>query len=301
MARAFTSGQYLTVASVPVTAVPLTLAAWVKPAAVAADQCFLALENSASNVNFFKLMYRGAGGGVSANHRSTASGGSEAFSSALSAGAMQHVCAVFETNSSRSAYMNGGAKGTNTAANSTPSSINLLSIGRANSNGTPEDFFVGDAAEFVIWGAALTDSEVAALGARVSPLLVRPAALLFYARLAGVAAPEPEVIGRRDLTVSGATLATHPALADPIAQWTPTGRHYVISGVTKDRAGLVLPACTVKLFRTSDDALTATTLSDASTGAFSFGGLNTVAYYVVAYKAGSPDVAGTTVNTLVGV
>lgn len=73
-----------------------------------------------------------------------------------------------------------------------------------------------------------------------------------------------------------------------------------IFGVTKDSTGAVLGSCTVTLFRTTDDLEIDKTISDAS-GNYEFrgagGGTN---YYVVAYKAGSPDVAGTTVNTLVG-
>jgi hypothetical protein len=80
----------------------------------------------------------------------------------------------------------------------------------------------------------------------------------------------------------------------------PTLRIY-ISGVTKDSTGAVLGSCVVHLFRTSGDLEIDMTTSDASTGAYSFSGVGLgETYYVVAYKAGSPDVAGTTVNTLIG-
>ena len=75
---------------------------------------------------------------------------------------------------------------------------------------------------------------------------------------------------------------------------------YKISGVTKDSVGSVLPNCIVKLYRTIDDQLVRTVISD-STGQYWFDvagdGLQ---YYVKAYLAGNPDVAGTTFNTLVG-
>jgi hypothetical protein len=74
----------------------------------------------------------------------------------------------------------------------------------------------------------------------------------------------------------------------------------LIFGVTKDSAGAVLASCTVSLYRTLDDMLFEKVISDGSGNyAFSAIGLSEQ-YYVVAYKAGSPDVAGTTVNTLVG-
>jgi hypothetical protein len=74
-----------------------------------------------------------------------------------------------------------------------------------------------------------------------------------------------------------------------------------IAGVTKDctHGNVPLANCVVHLFRTSDDVKVATTVSDAG-GNYSFSLIedgNT--YYAVAYKAGSPDLAGTTVNTLV--
>lgn len=74
-----------------------------------------------------------------------------------------------------------------------------------------------------------------------------------------------------------------------------------LSGVTKDSAGAVLGSCVVELFNTQADRSIAKTTSDPTTGAYSFQILVGGPFYVVAYKAGLPDVAGTTVNTLIGV
>jgi len=75
----------------------------------------------------------------------------------------------------------------------------------------------------------------------------------------------------------------------------------LINGITKDKNGTVVVSATVKLYRTLTDQMMETTVSNATTGAFSFGmvGLSQ-AYYVVAYKVGAPDLAGTTLNTLTG-
>jgi hypothetical protein len=74
-----------------------------------------------------------------------------------------------------------------------------------------------------------------------------------------------------------------------------------IAGVTRDQYGSAIVSCTVKLFKTSDDSLVSQIVSDATTGEYL---LSTPYYpdthYVVAYKAGSPDIAGATVNTLIG-
>jgi hypothetical protein len=74
---------------------------------------------------------------------------------------------------------------------------------------------------------------------------------------------------------------------------------YAIRGVTKDSAGAVLGNCVVQLFKTDDDAFLGQTTSDAN-GAYVLYASPTIQHYLVAYLAGSPDVSGTTVNTVVG-
>ena len=75
-----------------------------------------------------------------------------------------------------------------------------------------------------------------------------------------------------------------------------------ISGVTRDNTGAILGGCAVEIFRTQDDVKFDNTTSDAVTGVYIFNAaVLGDQYYAVAYKAGSPDVAGTTVNTIVGV
>lgn len=73
-----------------------------------------------------------------------------------------------------------------------------------------------------------------------------------------------------------------------------------ITGITRDSNGSALGACTVKLFRTSTDELVSRVTSDPTTGEYA---ITTPYYpdghYMVVYKAGSPDVFGTTVNTLI--
>jgi hypothetical protein len=76
-------------------------------------------------------------------------------------------------------------------------------------------------------------------------------------------------------------------------------RSYVyITGQCLDGTGAPLAGATVKGFRTSDSLYVGQTTSD-SNGNYSLGspyvGVN---HYLVAYEAGSPDVLGTTVNTL---
>lgn len=72
-----------------------------------------------------------------------------------------------------------------------------------------------------------------------------------------------------------------------------------ITGVTRTAAGAILGLCTVHAFRTADDVEVGQTVS-ALDGTYSIAVAPGVAHYLVAYKVGSPDRAGTTVNTIVG-
>ena len=73
----------------------------------------------------------------------------------------------------------------------------------------------------------------------------------------------------------------------------------LINGITRDKNGTIVGSATVDLYRTLTDQMVETVVSNASTGAFSFSAVGLgQQYYIVAYKAGSPDIAGTTLNTL---
>ena len=61
------------------------------------------------------------------------------------------------------------------------------------------------------------------------------------------------------------------------------------------------PAATPKLYDTPTDALIAQTVSDASPAITRYSVSLYGPFYVVAYLLGSPDVAGTTINTLIAV
>lgn len=70
-----------------------------------------------------------------------------------------------------------------------------------------------------------------------------------------------------------------------------------IIGTTRDSGGSVLGNCIVQGFVTTGDVFVGEMTSDPA-GYFEFPTQYTGAHYLVCYKAGSPDVAGTSVNTL---
>ena len=74
----------------------------------------------------------------------------------------------------------------------------------------------------------------------------------------------------------------------------------ILTGTTRDSAGAVLGSCIVQGFLTAGDVCVGETTSDTA-GWFSLPTPYTGAHYLVAYKAAGPDIAGTTLNTLVPV
>jgi hypothetical protein len=69
-----------------------------------------------------------------------------------------------------------------------------------------------------------------------------------------------------------------------------------IVGVSRDATGVALGTCVVKVFRTVDDVLVASTVSDGS-GDWTAYPNQAGPYYFVEYKSGAPDVFGTSPNT----
>ncbi len=80
---------------------------------------------------------------------------------------------------------------------------------------------------------------------------------------------------------------------------TPFEYPSAIAGVTRDGNGNALAHCALILFRTIDNSIAALGQSDGS-GQYRLGASMALSHYLVAYLAGSPDVCGTSVNTLVG-
>ena len=126
---------------------------------------------------------------------------------AVLASTWQHALAVCPTSNTAAVYLNGGSKATGTHNPTVP--IESLTL----SNTSSSAFSVAEAA---IWNVELDDTDAAILAAGVSPLLVRPQNLVYYAPLIRAA---QDVRRGVTLTATGTpTVTDHPRMIYPSAE-----------------------------------------------------------------------------------
>jgi hypothetical protein len=206
MARSFNgTSDYIEHAAPLLTAAPITLACWFNATDATTSMTLVSISDIAGITNYFRLgLNSPTAGRVGANARSAVNATAESSASYV-ANTWNHGCAVFASASSRSAYLNGAAAGSDATA-STPAGLDATNIGCLRRT-TRITFLSGAIAEVGIWNSALSAADVAALAKGFSPTKVRPDALVFYSPLirevrdlrAGVA-----------LTTNGTTVAAHP-------------------------------------------------------------------------------------------
>jgi hypothetical protein len=94
-----------------------------------------------------------------------------------------HAAGVFTTTNSRTAYLNGGGKSTDTTTGGLQNIFNRINFGaRVRTSTTPDagTYYNGKLAEIGIWDVALTDAEILTLASGVKPTSVRPQSLISY-------------------------------------------------------------------------------------------------------------------------
>lgn len=118
---------------------------------------------------------------------------------------------------SRAAYLNGANKATN-ATNVTPTGLDTTRIALWLYPGQTY-YFTGSLADVAFWNAVLTDQEAASLGAKFSPLLVRPVSIVGYYPLGGAITPPlstRDVCKQANMTAYNTpTAADHPKTIYP--------------------------------------------------------------------------------------
>lgn len=222
MARSFTGsgGTRLHNLTAPVSAAPLTVVAWMRKTNTSVEN-LISIATDGSGSNYWRIR---------TNFGSTViwqvnNGGGTSGASATgtyTAGVWTHICGVERSSTDRSCFRDGGNEGTNT--NARIPSVDMISLGTLAQDST--DSYDGDLAEVAVYDIGLSDGQIADLagtGGRIplSPLLVQPQNLVFYAPLIrGVSAAgdgdDFDIIGGRSLTEVGTvTVADHLQILYP--------------------------------------------------------------------------------------
>ncbi len=218
MARLFddASTEYLSVDVASVTAVPFTMSAWFYTDSTSLQQSLLQLVDLSTNDHWYNINL--TGGKVRALAISTISNGITDTSTSYGANAWHHAAGVFPSTSSRSAYLDGGGKTTNTNL-VVPAGIDRTAIG-AFRDSTPGGYFSGRIAEVALWDVALSDDQVAGLSAGICPLMVEPQNLVNYWPLGGMytaddADKDRMTAGNHLTPVNTPSTADHPPIIYP--------------------------------------------------------------------------------------
>lgn len=188
MAYDFTaaSSQFLTTSMSPLTAEPLTIAAWFNSKSNAAQVCLVSVDRGASSIG----TGTGFHGLILPNNPArtvNATSNDGTFSVATTTttytlNTWNHGCAVFSAANNRTSYLNGGGNVTNTVTRNVTNLANITIGSRYTTSGTGQ-FVQGLIAEVGIWNAALTAAEISALARGMTCDKIRPQNLVFYAPL----------------------------------------------------------------------------------------------------------------------
>jgi hypothetical protein len=195
MSRSFNgSDQYFLVTSTPVTAYPMTLAAWVRRAATGITDRIMGVMSGADSGVMLDL--------TSGNVARARSATTSAFSSAtgattIAAETWVHCCGVFASDSSRVIYLNGVSDGTSTVSRAI-TGVNRIIIGVYYVASALSGHFAGQLADVVVFNRALSAAEVAQLY-RWGPMSLPRNGLVFWTRMTE-AGDLRDLVGGRILT-----------------------------------------------------------------------------------------------------
>lgn len=219
MARLYDDGssEYDGRATAPVTSFPTTMACWFYSDDDSVYQSLLCLADSASNDNLDLLIRKsGATNELTVQVSGDAGGGyaDARTSTQWSQDTWHHACGVWASNTSMSAYLDGGGKDTDSSNIGASTDWNYWSIGVMKRDTTPDYFYYmsGRIAEVGLWNVALSDAEVAMLAAGFCPLMVRPDKLVSYHGMGGIYGRHiNDMVGGYDLTeYNTPSWADHP-------------------------------------------------------------------------------------------
>lgn len=213
------SGEYYT-GSPPVTGTPCSMSCWFHTYGntSANTQRLVMVQDLASTGDVLSLYAEVedpiSNSYVAAQHYDGTSSAGTTSTGLVSANTWHHAAGVFTSDSSRSAFIDGGNKATNSDSRTAVSDIDGVNIGGLEFPGAQQELD-GRLAEVGIWNVALTDAEIAILGDGYSPLLIRPQSLVFY--LPFVGGSTVELIAGTSFTTNGTPTkgVDHPPIIYP--------------------------------------------------------------------------------------
>jgi hypothetical protein len=211
-----TNQKLLATSGAAITGVPATFAAIVRTDTTSLEKSILGVSRSTSSTPLFRIIMSSAGK-PSAQFRGTGTTSQATGTTTLSTTAYQQIAGTFASDAATEIFYNGVSEATAAAPTNSSITVNQTEIGVLQRTSAAQ-FWDGDIAECAMWNAVLDAAEIAALAKGYSPLLIRPANLVAYWPLVGKNSPETDIVGRYDMTVTGATASAHPRIFLPTAQ-----------------------------------------------------------------------------------
>ena len=203
------TSQTLNMASAPATTWPLTMVCWFYTSDITNTINLISLSNSGANGRFILS----AAGAIAGDPiRTNALDNTNAnfavnTTTGYSANTWTHAAAVHPSNSSRTAYINGGSSATDVSVCGTLTGINIATVAGQRTLSGPT-YALAHIAEVGIWSVALTAAEIASLAKGMTCDKIRPQNLVFYTPLVR------DLIDQKGGLVitnnNAATVANHP-------------------------------------------------------------------------------------------
>jgi len=226
MARGvFSTSNYFVYAGGLITAVPLTMAAWINPANKTNSNTIMGLfytSGAAAILDGWRLSINTTTGYPNAAVGDGSSSNSAIHTTAVTTTAWNHVAAVFGSATSRYVYLAGIASAQDTASRTPSATVDKSVIGvtiRQNASLLlpAEANYI---AEVGFWNVALTTAEILQLAAGYSPLFVRPESLVAYYPLiqGDSSGDEPDLMAGAKMVEQGTVaVQTHARVFYPVA------------------------------------------------------------------------------------
>lgn len=208
MARDFTNTSSFGSAVSAIAAQPCTIAFWMQPVASISNGMILGPSDGTNNNRLFFQRLTNVNPVQARAVTFAAGSGSGKATTGLNVviGQWGNWCGLYPSSASRTIFFNGTDKQTDATGLGALATLTTFYVAATGAGVASSQR--GIFAEVGVWNVVLTDAEVALLGiSKYAPSLVRPASLVAYWPLFGVASPEPDLAGNHPMTLTGSVPA----------------------------------------------------------------------------------------------